>query len=429
VSFDPTYSYSADTAGQVHDPGAGAAEPRAIQGEESWWLGDLAGERSVLGYHGPVSARAALSLTSILAAVIVLATDVALLPVNVYRRRPDGGKDYQVGHPVEELLTVSPDGETTPFNWTQSLVGHAALWGTGYSEIQRLNRGTPYALHLLEPAGTSPYRQEGKLRYRIGNGDSLLHENVLRIAGFGHNGLTGYNLVNLSAQAIRLGLQMQAFSLDYFENGAQPGVILEAPAGLSKEAMRELREGWDQFHQGAGKRFRTAVLKAGAKASTLAAKPDEAQILEGRKFLVNDTARPWRVPPHKYGDFSQAHLANIEASNIDYLTTTLSPWLVALAQEYNLKLFSKAERRAGFYVEHNVNALLRGDIRSRFEAYGKALTDGWLNRDEVRARENLNPIGDKAGGNKHLVGLNQTTLANAGHMPAPSQLSQREGLA
>ena len=83
-------------------------------------------------------------------------------------------------------------------------------------------------------------------------------------------------------------------------------------------------------------------------------------------------------------------------------------------------------------LEHNVNALLRGDIVSRFNAYHSALADGWMNRDEVRQRENLNPIGEETGGDKFLVQLNQTTLEKIGEdetleTPAEAALEEQTG--
>jgi len=99
------------------------------------------------------------------------------------------------------------------------------------------------------------------------------------------------------------------------------------------------------------------------------------------------------------------------------------------AHNGHLKLFTPAERKAGLYVEHNVNALLRGDIVSRFAAYHSALADGWMNRDEIRQRENLNPIGEETGGDKFLVQLNQTTLEKIGEdetLETPAEAATEE---
>ena len=229
-----------------------------------------------------------------------------------------------------------------------------------------------------------------------------------------------------------MGIAEETYTADYFQNGSEPGGVVETPQKLAPEAIRTLRDGWEGRHAGPGRRHRLAVLQQGAKWNSTSTDPEKAQLIESRKYQLLEVLRPWRVPPHKAGDFSQSHLANIEASNLDYLMTALMYWLVAIEQQCCLKLFTPAERKAGLYVEHNVNALLRGDIVSRFNAYHSALADGWMNRDEVRQRENLNPIGEETGGDKFLVQLNQTTLEKIGEdetleTPAEAALEEQTG--
>jgi HK97 family phage portal protein len=409
------------------DAAAPPAEQRAIAGEDLWILGNT-GSAGVL-----VTERTSLQLSSVLAVVNVLATDVAALPCRVYRRRPDGSRELVADDPRDDLLNVSPDGETTAIAFRQSLMAHALLYGNGYAEIVRKGRGTPSSLCLLSAETTQPFREAGTraLKYRIDGGKELLPDAVFHLAGIGLDGLTGLNMVRLLRQAIGIALAADGFTGDYFANGSEPGGVIETPTRLTGEAQKNLRESWEVKHRGYGNRHRVAVLEQGAKFNSTATDPDRAQLLESRKYQVLDIARPWRVPPHKVGDFSQAHLANIEASNLDYLTTALMPWLVAWEQQALLKLFSPAERKAGLYVEHQVSALLRGDLVSRYNAYGQALDKGWMSRDEVRAKENMNPIGEAGGGSKYLVQLAQTTLAKVGEgeTTGPPAEAQAEELA
>jgi len=391
------------------------AEDRHILGEEMFWT-PSAGTAGMV-----VTERTAITFPALLAVINVLATDVAALPCRVYRRRDGGGRDLAADHPVDDLLNVSPDGETTAINWRQALMVHALLYGNGYAEVQRRGRGTPAALHLLDPETTSADRDRKtrKLRYTIDGGKTLDAENVFHLAGVGFDGVSGFNFVKLIKQAIGVGLAAETFQGDFFANGSDPGGVIELAHKLDLAKRQELAADWERRHQGPGKRKRTAVLEQGAKYNPISVDPDKSQLLESRKHQVLEVARPWRVPPHKVGDYSQAHLANLEASNQDYLNTALMPWLIAFEQQALLKLLLPAERRAGVYVEHTVAALLRGDLKSRYEAYGMALRDGWMNRDQVCAMENLSPIGKEAGGHKHTVQLNLTTLEKVGDDPAP----------
>jgi HK97 family phage portal protein len=407
-------------------PPPAAREERAILGEELWlapWSGGTAGI--------PVTERTALELPAMLAALTVLATDTAVLPLNVYQRLPDGGRIHRYDHPVEERLALNPDGEgeTTAVTWRSAWMGHTLTHGNGYAEIQRTGRGAIYGLHLLDPCTTAATRQDGKLRYRIDGGKYLPPANVLHLAGLGYDGITGYSYIRLLRRAIGVGIAEETYTADYFANGSEPGGVIETPIALKPEGVRNLRQGWEGRHGGPGQRHRVAVLEQGAKWNPTASDPEKAQLVESRKYQLLEVLRAWRVPPHKAGDFSQSHLANIEASNLDYLMTALMYWLVAIEQQCHLKLFTPAERAKGLYVEHNVNALLRGDIVSRFAAYHSALADGWMNRDEIRQRENLNPIGEETGGDKFLVQLNQTTLDKIGEdesLETPAEAATEE---
>jgi HK97 family phage portal protein len=404
-------------------PPAAAREERAILGEELWmppWSGGTGGI--------PVTERTALELPALLAALTVLATDTAVLPLNVYQRLPDGGRVHRYDHPVEERLALNPDGEgeSTAVTWRSAWMGHTLSHGNGYAEIQRTGRGGVYGLHLLDPTTTAAIRVDGKLRYRIDANKYLAPANILHLAGLGYDGITGYSYIRLLRRAIGVGIAEETYTADYFANGSEPNGVIESPITMNPEAVRNLRHGWEGRHAGPGQRHRVAVLEQGAKWNATATDPEKAQLVESRKYQLLEVLRAWRVPPHKAGDFSQSHLANIEASNLDYLMTALMYWLVAIEQQCHLKLFTPAERKAGLYVEHNVNALLRGDIVSRFNAYHAALADGWMNRDEVRQRENLNPIGEEAGGDKFLVQLNQTTLQLIGEEPESPQEAKAE---
>lgn len=416
MSFAGLHSDGTPNGTAWTDPGE--AEGR-VQGESTWWVGGVA--------HSPIAnainERSALRIPAVLSSTNVVSTDVSLLPLNVFQKLPGVGSRDANDHPVDELLTRSPDGVRTPLNWKRAWMGHALIHGNGYAEIQRLGRGTPYKLHLLDPETTHAEARGDLDGYRIDGGGWLEAANVLHIAGFGYDGLCGYSFVQLMRQTLGLGLAAETFGADYFANGSEPRGVIETPERLKGQARRDLEENWQADYGGAN-RHRTAVLMGGAKFNPITNNPESSQLLETRKFQVLDSIRPWRVPPHKVGDFSEAHLANIEASNIDYLMTALMSWLVAIEQEVNLKLFTRAEWKAGYYVKHNTNALLRADTMRRFGGYEIATRNGWMNRDEVRALEELNPIGAGGGGQLYTVQSQNVSLklvgkAKAAPIPAP----------
>jgi HK97 family phage portal protein len=373
-----------------------------------------------------VSPETAMQFPAAYAAVNVIATDLASLPIKVYKKREGvAGRDRVTNDPRAELLGVSPDGETTPSRWKAALYGHMLRWGNAFAEIVFDLDGWPTALHLLDPRTTQPQRVEGRLTYRTGS-TTLPPYRVLHLAGLGFDGLSGYPTTQVVAEAIGLGLAAQTSASNYFANGSEPGGVIEVPQKLGADGRKNLVAGWEMRHQGAGGRHRVAVLEQGAKYNQTSTDPDKAQVLESRKFQVMEAVRQWRVPPNKVGDFSNAHLANIEAANLDYVITVIMPWAVSVEQELNLKLFTADERRAGWYVEHDLRALLRGDMKSRAEFYTKLRDLGVLSPNDICELENLNPIGPD--GDTRLVPLNMVSLAQAGQPASePAAAAQASG--
>ena len=139
---------------------------------------------------------------------------------------------------------------------------------------------------------------------------------------------------------------------------------------------------------------------------------NEAQFLETRKFQVEEICRIYRVPPHLIGDLSRSTFANIEHQSIDFATHTIRPWLVRIEQAMNRALFSENEK-GRFYVQFNIDGLMRGDYKSRMEGYAIARQNGWMSANDIRELENMNPIAEEDGGNEYLVNGNMIRIAQA----------------
>jgi HK97 family phage portal protein len=372
-----------------------------------------------------VNERSALTLTAAYACINVVATDTAFLPRSVYQWRSDGSRIERKDHPAYALLNWSPDQETTPIRQQQAWMGHCLGWGNGLQEIERDLFGRPIAFHLLDPQHTQVKRRktDNRLYYHLESGRNLRPSNVLHLAGLGYDGLLGYSPVKLARQAIGLGLAAETFGAALFGNGAHPGGSLEIPGVMSDEAYKRLRESFEEVHQGAYNAHRVALLEEGAKWVQTSVNPEDAQFLATRKFQVEEVCRIYRVPLHLVANLDNAHLANIEATQLIYYITVLGPWCAHKEQEMNFKLFTEDEWRDGFHVEHDLTRILRGDSKARAEYYTKMRDLGVLSPNQISAFENLGPLGKE--GDIRLVPMNMTTLAKAGQNPTPNTISPK----
>ena len=141
---------------------------------------------------------------------------------------------------------------------------------------------------------------------------------------------------------------------------------------------------------------------------------DAAQFLETRKFQVTEICRIFRVPPHMIGDLERATFSNIESQNISFDVHTIRPWLVRIEQAMDRALFPENEK-GRFYVQFNLDGLMRGDYKSRMEGYAIARQNGWMSANDIRELENLNPLSDEEGGNLYLVNGNMVPSTMAGN--------------
>jgi HK97 family phage portal protein len=132
---------------------------------------------------------------------------------------------------------------------------------------------------------------------------------------------------------------------------------------------------------------KTLVIDDGAKWVATTIPPDDAQFLETRKFQRSEIAAIYRVPPHLIGDLERATFSNIEHQSLEFIQYSMLPWMTRFEQEFNRKLLGD-----GYFCRFLVAALLRGDMKSRYEAYNTGLRAGFLNQDEVRELEEMNPI-------------------------------------
>jgi hypothetical protein len=96
------------------------------------------------------------------------------------------------------------------------------------------------------------------------------------------------------------------------------------------------------------------------------------------------------------------HNSNIEEQQLEFYEGLL-PWFARFVQEFHYKLFSDAERDE-YLVDYMVEGLLKGNLAQRYQAYSTALQWGFMNRNEVRRKENMNSMGED--GDIFLVPVN-----------------------
>lgn len=364
-----------------------------------------------------VTARTAVKVAAVIRCVDVVAKTMASLPLHLYKQ--DGnGRIKAERHRIYKLLLRLPNPETTAYEFWHMYIFNLLLTQGAYARVKRDQNGFIESLWNIPTANVRPYRNartgERYIEVITPDGKDILYDGYymhtpgLRL--FDAN--SAEDPIAIAADVLGLSMALHGYAKDYFENGANLGGILEVSESLSDEAYAKLQESWAKTYQGVTNQHKTAILEGGAKYVSAGKNPEESQALESRKFEVIEICRIFGVPPHKVFELDRATFSNIEQQNIEYVQESISPMAVRLEQTIYKDLLTAPEQNR-FFAKFNVNALLRGDIAARTTYYHNARNDGWMNANDIRALEDLNPIPPEEGGDDFLINGNMISLKNA----------------
>ena len=352
----------------------------------------------------------ALTLTSVWNAIRLLSESVSSLPITVYRKENNGDKVEDVNNRIYNLIKFKPNNFQNKITFFEYVMYSVLTDGNSYVQIVRDNSANPVQLIPLNPDYVNIFIKDNELFYQMDGGSVLDSADVLHIKLITDDGIEGLSPIDQCAKAINWNLSIEEFGSTFFKNGAKPSSVLSTDRALSETAIERLKNSFNSSYAKLKSSNSTIILEEGLTFKPISISPEQAQFLASRQFGIEEIARIFNIPPHMLKDLSKSSFNNIEMQSQEYVTYTLMPYLTRIEQEMNLKLFRTNELGKTF-VEFNVNGLLRGDVKTRNEAYKTAIQNGYMSINEVRQKENLNSI---EGGDQHFIQMNMTTIENVG---------------
>lgn len=326
-----------------------------------------------------VTTDQAMRLSAVWSCVRLLADTVSTMPLHCYR-----GED-QITLPP--LLTQPAAGQGR-VDWLHQVMVSLLLRGNAYGLVTARSGATllPAQIELVDPDQVQVERRDGVTTYRLA-GQEVDPDDVWHVRAYPVPGLpTGLSPVEYARQSIGLGLAAEKFGAQFFGSGATPSGVLQSEVNLTTDQAEAIGARWRALHEG---RHKVAVLSKGLSFVPVSVAPEESQFLETQRFTVAQIARVFGVPPEMIGGESGGSLtyANVESRALDFLRYSVQPWLVRLEAALSALLPRQQS------VKFNAGGLLRATTRERYEAHKIALDAGFLTIDEVRALEDLPPIG------------------------------------
>lgn len=344
----------------------------------------------------PVTVRSALRVPAVWAAVNFISGTLASLPLHLYRRVPEGRE--RVTGPLALVLADAVNDETSSFRWRKSLFDAVFTHGRGFSFIERAATGRVLNLWNLDPTKMSVARQDGRTLYRYSDGGRPVTYAAAEIIDLpfmlAPDGLHSLSPVHDHADTIGLAIAATQWGGRFFQNGGVPPFAITGPF-QSAGSLQRAADDMDASVRKAAKDRRLALtLPRGLEIKSIGSDPEKTQLVELKRFLIEEVARIYSLPPVFLQDLTHGTFSNTEQQDLHFVKHTLRRWAEQFEQELNLKLFGRTSNRQ--YAELEMDGVLRGDFATRMNGYAQAVQNAILRPNEVRALENRPD--DPAGG-------------------------------
>lgn len=346
-----------------------------------------------VGYLAGVSARGAENLSTVLACTNAIATALAYVPALVYRREADGTRIEATAHPLGKIVRAGANPGMIWPDWMEHWIASTLLTGNGLSEIIRSGNGQVTGFKYI-PWGmvTVAELSSGRLAYDVSDGKGrtrrLLEGEVLHLRDRTDDGLIGRSRLSRAAETVAGVRAANTHAGAFLANGASPSGVIEVPGVLGPEAKQGLLEAFARRHEGATKAGSTLVLDGGMTWKASQISPEDAELLETRKFGVVEICRLFQVPPPIVQDYSHSTFTNAEQAGLWFATFCLAPWARKIESEFARSVFPTG---SNYELELDLSGFLRGDPATRWAAHKIAIETGVLDPDEVRQIEGWNP--------------------------------------
>ncbi len=354
-----------------------------------------------------VGANTLMQMSATWSAIRLISETIGTLPLHLYRRT-DKGRVRAVEHSLYRVLHTQPNAYMTSVSWRESMAVSLCCWGQSYNvkhvlgpRSQRVMGITPVPKTVVSPFVNSA----GDVRWRVtkkGITTEMDESQMVSIKGFGGvDSLEGFAPFRMHRQSLAIGVAAEEYAARFFENGGHPSALLIGDKWPDKDNKKRLETLVDRA---IGK---VLAIGGGYTYQKLSGTNSEAQLMEIREFQIAEAARIWRIPKSMLmaADGNEKY-SNNEQQNLQFLQYTLRPYLVRIEQALNIGLLSRREQRE-YYIEFDVNGLLRGDSSARGEWYRNMRTVSAMTINEVRRAENLPEI---EGGDDVHVPLNMAPL-------------------
>jgi len=352
-------------------------------------------------------------IAAVYACVYVIASTIAAMPLQLYRKQGET-RSREHDHPLAKFLRGTPNGAMT---WTQlreALLYRLVLRGNSYTRNFWKGGVLDEVFPLPGSVVTPKFSTARRSVYAIGENSFHVpaglfgQADVAHFKGLSCDGLQGISPIEHCRITMQSGVALAQHGLTTAEKGAPlRGVITNAPPFKNPEQAKEVRGRWRDAFREATESGGVSILEGDLKFQPVSMSMRDAEFIAQMRFSVEEIARIFNVPPHKIQMLERATFNNIEHLSREFYTSALQPWIVRIEATMNATWLTAGDRAAGYYLRHNADGLLRGDLKTRSESYAKQISSGIMTPNEARQLEEREPM---AGGDQLFFPINHAPL-------------------
>ncbi|MGP9834218.1 phage portal protein [Marinobacter sp. NSM] len=385
-------------------PGSPAREPGLQSGQPGGYSTDSAAE---------VNFDTAMQISAVWAAARIISESIGSLPFHLYKSGPEG-REEATEHPLHRVLTSRPNQYQSPVEFWESMALNLTVSGNAYAIIQRTGRRIVGLLPVSSAQVETELLQDGTVIHKYTNGadvkvyssDSMWHVKL-----FG-NGIVGMSPLSYARQSIGIAIASDNRVSKMYSNGAKPSGVLSIDKTLTPEQRAAIRKNFSQMSEGNDDRL--FVLEAGMQYHQVSMTPQDIQLLDSRRFQIEDIGRFLGVPSILLNQtFGQSSLgSNVFEIMQGFYKLNLRPYL----EKFEAAILRWLIDEDGYEARFDFDALLRADLKSRMEGYRIAINSGQMTPNEARQAEGRRALD---GGNQLLVQGAMVPIDMAGQAPTP----------
>jgi HK97 family phage portal protein len=343
-----------------------------------------------------VNDQSALSLAAVFRAVSIVSESVAQMDWLSYR-----GKGI-----ARTVVDPQPTSVVDPFVGVRRREGIAQivtsmlLRGNAYLLVVERDKVLlkPQRFRILHPDSITVRidHKTGFPSYFLGSKSQSIDPNdIIHIRGLTMPGaFVGLSPIDLAAQSLGVGIAAREYGSRFFAQGVNPSGVIETENGLTEDNVRNLAQRIQGAHGGASNSHLPLILDNGLSWKTITLTADQSQFLATQNHTRSEVATWFGVPPHLLQDVSKSTSwgQGVEDQMIQYVTFTVRSWAQRIEEAWDSEILPNNN-----FARFDFEELLRGNTITRMQYYMGMRTIGVLNKDEIRAAEDLPPIPDGKG--------------------------------